>query len=150
MRNRIINRIMKQSVPVAIFMLGFMLIACSQKNIAKPPTEGLMGLTTTSSNANVNMDQLVDNAVTDLAGRVEIATNAITVTQARTVQWRSSSVGCPVEGINYTQAIVPGVLLLLEADGKTYRYHARDGGAPFYCPDEQAEAPAYGAGEEFM
>jgi hypothetical protein len=106
-----------------------------------------MRLTKTSSNANDNMVQLVDNAVADLA---KVAVNAITVTQARNVRWGSSAVGCPAEDINYTQVVVPGVLLLLEANGKIYRYHARNGGEPFYCPDGQAEAPAYGAGKEFM
>lgn len=93
------------------------------------------------------MVQLVDNAVADLA---KVAVNAITVTQARNVRWGSSAVGYPAEDINYTQVVVPGVLLLLEANGKIYRYHARNGGEPFYCPDGQAEAPAYGAGKEFM
>jgi len=145
-----INRIMRQSGQVAIFALGFTLIACSQENVAKIAAEEPKRVTKTSSNANVNMDQLVDSAVTDLADRAEVAVNAITVTQARTVHWSSSAIGCPTENINYTQVVVPGVLLLLEADGKIYRYHAPNGGALFYCPDEQAEAPAYGAGEEFM
>lgn len=70
--------------------------------------------------------------------------------EARSVNWGSSAVGCPEEGMNYTQQIVPGVLLLPDADGKIYRYHGRAGVRPFHCPDERAEAPAYGQGEEFM
>jgi hypothetical protein len=150
MGNIMINRTMRQSGQVAIFALGFALIACSQENVAKIDAEEPKQVTKTSSNANLNMDQLVDTAVTDLADRAEVAVNAITITQASTVHWSSSAIGCPAENLNYTQVVVPGVLLLLEADGKIYRYHAPNGGAPFYCPDEQAEAPAYGAGEEFM
>lgn len=58
--------------------------------------------------------------------------------------------GCPEKGHEYTQAIVPGILILLEADGEIYRYHGRAGGNVFYCPNDRAKAPGFGPGEEFM
>lgn len=150
MRNIVINRTIKQSVQLAIFALGFTLVACNQENVAKVTAEEPPRVTKTKSNANVNMDQLVASAVAELAEHTGIAVNAITVTEARTVHWSSSAVGCPADDMNYTQVIIPGILLLLEADGKIYRYHGRNSGSPFHCPNEQAEAPVYGAGEEFM
>jgi len=97
-----------------------------------------------------DLDQKVSAAVADLSERTGIAADDITVTKASVVNWGSSAVGCPRVGMNYTQAIVPGVLLLLEAGGKTYRYHGDSKSTLFYCPDDRAEAPAYGSGQEFM
>jgi hypothetical protein len=44
--------------------------------------------------------------------------------------------------------MVPGILVLLEADGKIYRYHGQTDKSLFYCPDDRAQAPAFGPGEE--
>jgi hypothetical protein len=89
-------------------------------------------------------------AIGDLSGQTGIAADAISVTEARVVTWRSGALGCPDKGKSYTQAIVPGVLLLLEADGKTYRYHGTATGVPFHCPDGRSEAPALGVGDALM
>jgi hypothetical protein len=37
----------------------------------------------------------------------------------------------------YTQAIVEGFQVLLEADGRIYDYHAGADGVPFLCPSEE-------------
>lgn len=96
------------------------------------------------------LSKKVSAAVADLSARTGISADAITVTKASIVSWRSSAVGCPREGMNYTQVIVPGVLVLLEAGGKVYRYHGSNNSELFHCPDDRAEAPAHGSGEEFM
>lgn len=96
------------------------------------------------------LDLKVSSAVRDLSARTGIAVDAITVTSASHVNWGSSAVGCPRDGMNYTQAIVPGVLVLLEADGTVHRYHGGEKGELFHCPTDRAEAPAYGSGTEFM
>ncbi len=124
--------------------------ACSQ-GIAKPAAKSASpAIENEAASFSEDLDHKVATAIADLTAQTGAAEDAITVRQARTVNWGSSAVGCPREGMNYTQAIVPGVLLLLEAGGKVYRYHGRTGGKPFHCPDERAEAPAYGQGEEFM
>ena len=124
--------------------------ACSQ-NIAEPVAETASpAIENKSASLGEDLDQKVATAVADLAVRISVADDAITVREARAVNWGSSAVGCPKDGMNYTQAIVPGVLLLLEADGKIYRYHGGNRGQLFYCPDDRAEAPAYGPGQEFM
>ena len=100
--------------------------------------------------SSVSLKQQVAGALEDLAERTGIAKGSIKVSQARTVTWGSSAVGCPKDGMSYTQAIVPGVLVMLEADGTVYRYHGRMNSKLFYCPDDRAQEPAYGPGEEFM
>ena len=58
--------------------------------------------------------------------------------------------GWMVTPAGYTMAIVPGVLILLRADGEVYRYHARRNGTPFYCPTDRVEAPVSGQGQELI
>jgi len=89
-------------------------------------------------------------AVADLSSQTGVAADEISVTVARAVNWRSGALGCPEKGRSYTQSIVPGMLLLLQADGKTYRFHSSATGVPFHCPDARAEAPALGVGDALM
>lgn len=99
---------------------------------------------------DVTLDQQIKDAVMDLASRTGVAADAIIVREARSVNWGSGAVGCPEPGMNYTQAMVPGLLLLLEADGTIYHYHGQQGRSLMFCPSERAEAPAFGQGQEIM
>jgi len=98
----------------------------------------------------ISMGQQIKGAVADLASRTGVDTEAITVREARAVQWGSGAMGCPKPGMNYTQALVPGMRLLLEANGTVYYYHGRKGRPLFNCPAERAQAPTYGQGMEVM
>ena len=149
---------MQQALQLGVFSLALTCTACGQDTAGplgevteanvSPPTASEASKTLAS--ADESLDLQIQDAVADLAGRTGVAVDAITVNQARSVNWGSGALGCPKEGMNYTQAIVPGILLLLEADGKIYRYHGGDRGELFYCPDDRAEAPAYGPGQEVM
>lgn len=100
--------------------------------------------------AKLSMDQQIKAAITNLATRTGVAADAITVREAHAVRWSSGAMGCPKPGINYTQALVPGVRLLLEAKGEVYYYHGRNGRNLFYCPAGRARAPAYGQEPDVM
>jgi len=80
----------------------------------------------------------VDAAVADLALRMDIPSVNIAVLDARAVTWRDGSVGCPADGLAYTQAEVPGFLVVLEVDDASYRYHAAGSTAPFLCATPQS------------
>ena len=69
---------------------------------------------------------LVVAAVDDLAGRLGIAAADVTVVDARAVTWGDSSLGCPEPGMMYTQELVDGTLVVLEAGGRRYEYHGGD------------------------
>ena len=103
-----------------------------------------------SSTDGKTMDQHISDAVAELAARTGVAADTITVRDARAVNWGSGAAGCPEPGMNYTQAIVPGLQLLLEADGTIYHFHGRTGSSLFYCPDERVEPPAFGPGQAVM
>lgn len=90
----------------------------------------------------------VQQAKADLASRFAIAESAITFVDARLVVWPDGSMGCPQPGMMYTQVLVDGMVIWLEADGKTYQYHVGGVGEPFLCesPDPTNIPPATGGG----
>ena len=77
--------------------------------------------------------QLVVEARTDLAARLGVELDSITVADARSVTWGDRSYGCPEPGMRYLPGIIEGVLVVLEADGRTYEYHGGEGAALFLC-----------------
>ena len=81
----------------------------------------------------------------DLAERLGIEAEAVALSGATPVNWRSGALGCPEPGMNYTQALVPGTWIIFKVDETLYRYHAALFSEPFYCPDDRAEPPAAGA-----
>ena len=72
---------------------------------------------------------LVTDAVADLARRLDVSPDAVTVVEALAVTWPDGSLGCPAPGMMYTQVLVDGTFVLLEAGGQRYEYH---GGNPLF------------------
>ena len=54
------------------------------------------------------------------------------------VTWTDGSLGCPKEGMSYTQSLVEGELLILRVDAGMFQYHARTGGPFGYCATPSA------------
>ena len=75
----------------------------------------------------------VDTAVADLAQRLGVDPATVAVVSARDVKWPDASLGCPEPGMVYAQVLTEGVLVVLEAGGRRYQYHAGPGRAPFLC-----------------
>jgi hypothetical protein len=94
--------------------------------------------------------QQVSAAIDDLTQRTGVSPDSIVVREARSVDWGSSALGCPEEGMSYADALIPGLRLLLEVDNTVYFYHGENGASLFLCPTERAKPPAYGPGDEIM
>lgn len=75
----------------------------------------------------------VGAAVEDLAQHLTLPAEELTVVSFEDVTWSDGSLGCPEPGMSYTQALVPGTRLVLEADGVEYHYHGGDGGELVRC-----------------
>lgn len=90
----------------------------------------------------LNEEQQLSHAINDLAERLGISVDEVHSQGMQRVTWRSSATGCPKPDRSYMQVLVPGVLIILQANGVSYRYHATTGGRPFNCPAGQAESPA--------
>jgi hypothetical protein len=76
-------------------------------------------------------------AIADLAARQGVDPSAVTTVSVEEVTWRDGSIGCPRPGLNYTQALVPGIRVVLELDGRRYEYHAGGGRSIFLCDTPQ-------------
>jgi hypothetical protein len=67
-----------------------------------------------------------------------MSTDDIVVMQAVSVVWPDGSLGCPQSGMEYTQVLVDGFHILLQANGTTHSYHG--GGTtlePFLCENSK-------------
>jgi hypothetical protein len=132
-----------------LFAIGILagLVSCQSKETQSTPdasVEQNSSKVTAEQNSRevaMNVNQQLSFSKQDLADRLGIDADAIKIKLARQITWRSGALGCPKPGMNYTQALVPGVLILLDADGETYGYHAQKNQKPFYCPSRQAVIP---------
>jgi hypothetical protein len=68
--------------------------------------------------------QVLEVAKDDLARRLALSPWEISVTSVEAVEWSDASLGCPQPGMAYAQVITPGFLIVLEAAGQSYEYHA--------------------------
>ena len=83
----------------------------------------------------------VQAAIEAEAERTGVEPDAVTVAGFAEVTWRDGSLGCPVPGMMYTQALVPGQQLVLEVDGQYASYHAGRAKTFNYCANPQPPTP---------
>ena len=86
--------------------------------------------------------QQVLEAIQELSGRVGVPAGGIKIITEKNVTWRDGSLGCPKEGMMYTQALVEGTLIVLRVEGRDYQYHSGQGRALFYCENPVSPASA--------
>ena len=103
----------------------------------------------TAARSSMNLDQELteraEQAQRDLSERVELAAADIGIERAEYVTWRNGALGCPGPGMAYTEALVPGYRIILNANGEVHHYHGARGRAPFHCPSERISKPLPGA-----
>jgi len=85
--------------------------------------------------------EMIEAALDDAANRSTTARAAITVTSAEAVTWPDGSLGCPQPGMMYTQALVAGYRIVLQAGEQTLNYHAMSRGKPVFCPAGRVAPP---------
>ncbi len=97
-----------------------------------------------SDQIDVGLQPFIDIAVADLAERLSVDAADIAVTSATLEVWSDSSLGCPQPDQQYAQVETDGSLIVLTADGKTYRYHAGGSRTPFLCELTSKPTPITG------
>ena len=150
------NIIIKRSIHLSLY--GFLLtsVACSQNETLSTENAATVSSKATQEKEMVEIatalstDQQIDDAIADLVIRTAVAEADIVVVSARVVTWSSGALGCPEQGKNYTDQLVPGLQLLLQRGKTNYYYHGRNGKSLVYCPAERVQAPAMGMGTEVM
>ena len=102
------------------------------------PTPGESTPMTLPTPVYANKPELVLTATADLAQRLSVSSDQITVAGSFEVVWPDGSLGCPQKGMAYIEMLIPGYLVVLGYDGKRYEYHSGRDGNVTYCPNPTA------------
>ena len=78
-------------------------------------------------------EQAVAAAIEDLTEQSGTPADEIAIVSVEPVEWSDASLGCPQEGMMYAQVITPGFLIILEAGGQQYEYHANQRDTVVLC-----------------
>jgi hypothetical protein len=84
----------------------------------------------------------VQAALEDAARVTGLAVTKLKVAGIENVTWLDSSLGCPDPDLMYTQALVTGYRIRIEAGDQILDYHADTRGNVLLCPPERAVPPA--------
>jgi hypothetical protein len=71
-----------------------------------------------------DLDSLVMLAKLDLSLKTGVDIEEIKTTSVEEINFSDSSLGVYEPGVEYDQVVTPGLIIMLEADGKEYEYHA--------------------------
>jgi len=77
--------------------------------------------------------ELLDAVIADLSERTGATLDQIKLVRAQAITWPDGSLGCPQPGVFYTQALVNGYWVVLEAGDREYDYRLADTGYFFVC-----------------
>jgi len=80
-----------------------------------------------------DLEDETQQAMLDLAARINSTPAKIEVLEAVSVVWRDSSMGCPKPGMDYLQVLTEGVRIRLRFGLKVFEYHGAGGRAPAFC-----------------
>ncbi|MGC9400131.1 MAG: FG-GAP repeat domain-containing protein [Anaerolineae bacterium] len=101
-----------------IFLILGGLTACADANAAdKPPSEEK------TVAPEVETVAPLAAAREDLAQRLDVALDKVTVESVSPTEFPDASLGAPEPGQMYAQVVTPGYVITLTVEGQTYRYH---------------------------
>ena len=86
------------------------------------------------------------SAISDLATRLGVDEQDISVVAQTEVAWPNSAAGCPVPGMAYLQVLTNGYRIELAVGETRYTYVGKAGGPARLCanPDEPVPDTGYG------
>ena len=65
----------------------------------------------------------------------------LVIVRAEPVVWNDGSLGCPEPGMEYTQTLVNGYWVVIEAAGQTYDFRVGPSGSFRLCPAGRGQPP---------
>ena len=86
-----------------------------------------------SSDLPANLQDIVNQAISTLAEKLNIPSNEILLISAQAVVWSDSSLGCPQPNMNYLMVLTDGYRIVLAFDDEPYYYHANQRGYGIFC-----------------
>lgn len=86
--------------------------------------------------------ELLERILADAAARSGLDTSALAIIQDQAVVWPDGSLGCPQPGMMYTQALVDGYHVLIQAGETVLDYRATQRGSFTLCERALRVPPA--------
>ena len=77
----------------------------------------------------------------DLASRLEVEADKITLVKTAEMLWLNAALGCPRLGVFYPSGRVPGFQIWLEMEGTVYIYNTDFNGTLILCPELNPHVP---------
>jgi hypothetical protein len=85
------------------------------------------------SDLPANLQEVVNQAITELTKELFIPSDQIFLISAQSVVWSDSSLGCPQPDMNYLMVLTEGYRVVLAVDDEPYYYHANKRGYGIFC-----------------
>ncbi len=90
------------------------------------------------------LQRAIEAAMADAAKQSGLARSEVKLLSAGVVTWPDGSLGCPSPGATYTQALVPGYRIRIQAGERDLDYHASARGGLVLCPPGRSIEPLQG------
>ncbi len=103
-------------------VLAFGLVALAACAADSPPASPAAPAEDPSMPVAASLASVTEAALVDAAERTGRSRADLKILSAEAVTWSDGSLGCPQPGMMYTQALVPGYRVRIEADGQVLDY----------------------------
>ena len=85
---------------------------------------------------------ILESILKEAAALAKVERREIKIVRAESVVWSDGSLGCPEPGMMYTQALVNGYWVVIDAAGEKYDFRMGSGGSFRLCPLGQGQPPS--------
>jgi hypothetical protein len=85
--------------------------------------------------------RILESILNEAATLAKVPREKLAIMRAESVVWNDGSLGCPEPGMMYTQALVNGYWVVINAAGKTYDFRVDAGGRFHLCPAGRGRPP---------
>jgi hypothetical protein len=84
---------------------------------------------------------ILDAILKEAATLAKVSSEKLVIVRAQPVTWSDGSLGCPEPGAMYTQALINGYWVVIDAVGKTYDFRVDNAGRFRLCPAGRGHPP---------
>jgi hypothetical protein len=84
---------------------------------------------------------ILEPILKEAAALANVTRDQLVIVRAEPVVWNDGSLGCPEPGMMYTQALVNGYWVVIDAAGQTYDFRVGRGGSFRLCPAGRGHPP---------
>jgi len=86
--------------------------------------------------------RILDLILNEAAALAKVPREQLAIVRAESVVWSDGSLGCSEPGMMYTQALVNGYWVIIEAVGRKYDYRVDSSGSFRLCPEGRGQPPS--------